>query len=107
MSGLSWFGVLLIASVPASSTSYNQLLPKRAAAALPHSALKLSKLPNAALIACAALPVGAPPAVGAIHVQNFEWFQWPPPLLRTAVRIPSGIVPISRHSSSTLFPASS
>ena len=85
----------------------NVTLPNRAPAALLHSALKLSKLPKAELIPLPIFPVGAPPAFGAIHVQNFEWFQWPPPLLRTAVRMPSGTVLMSRQSSSTLLPASS
>src|SRR5215207_3049966 len=104
ISGLSWFGVLVIDSFPPSLFSHTQPLPKRPAPAFAHSSLNLSKLPNAELIASATLPVGAPPAFGAIHFQNMEWFQWPPPLLRTAVRIASGTLLMPRQISSTLFP---
>ena len=41
--------------------------------------------------------MGAPPAFGAISVQNIEWFQWPPPLLRTAPRMSSGTVAMPLH----------
>ena len=69
--------------------------------------MNLSKPPNAALIASATLPVGAPPAFGAIHFQNMLWFQWPPPLLRTAVRMSSGMLLMPRQRSSTLLPCRS
>ena len=36
-------------------------------------------------MASATAPVGSPPPLGARMVQNKEWFQWPPPLLRTAM----------------------
>src|SRR5439155_22155186 len=88
-------------------SSHTHPLPKRPAPALPHSVLKLSKLVNDELIASPILPVGAPPALGAIHFQNCEWFQWPPPLLRTAVRMSSGTELMPRHSSSRLFEFSS
>src|ERR1044072_8456469 len=103
ISGLSWLVVLTMETLPPSLSSHTQPLPKRPAPALPHSVLKLSKLENAALIASAILPLGAPPAFGAIHFQNCEWFQWPPPLLRTAVRMSSGTLLMPRHSSSTLL----
>ena len=38
----------------------------------------------------ASLPVGAPPAFGPRIFQKKEWFQWPPPLLRTGPRMASG-----------------
>src|SRR5918993_4275798 len=107
ISGLSWFGVLEIDSLPPSLSSHTQPLPKRPAPAFAHSSLNLSKLPNAELIPSATLPVGAPPALGAIHFQNMLWFQWPPPLLRTAVRMSSGMLLMPRHSSSMLLPCSS
>src|SRR5688572_9141987 len=94
-------------SVLPSLTSHAHPLPKRSTPAFASCSLKVSKLPNADLIASAALPVGAPPAFGAIHVQKRLWFQWPPPLLRTAVRMVSGTLEISRHSCSTLFDCSS
>src|SRR6185295_4199072 len=107
ISGLSWFGELVIDSLPPSFISHTQPLPKRPAPAFAHSSLNLSKLPNAALIPSATLPVGAPPAFGAIHFQNMLWFQCPPPLLRTAVRIASGIVLMPLQRSSTLLPCRS
>src|SRR5688572_7043395 len=107
ISGLSWFGELVIDSLPPSLSSHTQPLPKRPVPAFAHSSLNLSKLPNEPLIASAILPVGAPPALGAIHSQNREWFQCPPPLLRTAVRIASGTLLMLLQSSSTLLPCSS
>src|ERR687895_563197 len=94
-------------SVPPSLSSHTQPLPNRPAPALPHSSLNLSKLPNDFVIASPAAPVGAPPAFGAIHFQNWLWFQCPPPLLRTAVRMSSGTLLMPRHRSSRLLPASS
>ena len=41
-------------------------------------------------IASPSAPAGAPPAPGAIIFQNTVWLTWPPPLLRTAVRMSSG-----------------
>ena len=48
------------------------LLPRPAASNL---FLKSSKLPNAALMSSASLPVGAPPAFGPMVRQKNEWFQ--------------------------------
>src|SRR5512132_3945422 len=107
MRGLSWFGVLVMVSLPPSLTSHTQPLPNRPTPAFPHCSLNASKLPKEAAIASPAFPVGAPPALGAIHVQNLLWFQCPPPLLRTAVRMSSGMLLISRHRSSRLFDCSS
>src|SRR5688572_20426875 len=107
ISGLSWFGELVIDSLPPSLSSHTQPLPKRPAPAFAHSSLNLSKLPNAELMASPALPVGEPPALGAIHFQNMLWFQWPPPLLRTAVRMASGTLLMPRQRSSTLLPCRS
>src|SRR3989441_4179040 len=103
INGLSWFGVLTIDSLPPSSISHAQPLPNRPTAAFANSSLNLSKLPNAELIALPRAPVGAPPAPGPIHFQNWLWFQWPPPLLRTAVRMASGTLLMPRHNSSTLL----
>ena len=87
--------------------SHAQPLPKRPIAAFFISSFSLSKPPNERLIASAIAPVGAPPALGPMICQNIEWFTWPPPLLRTAVRMASGtlLMPFSR--SSMLFDASS
>ena len=41
-------------------------------------------------MASARSPLGSPPPSGPMICQNMEWLTWPPPLLRTAVRMPSG-----------------
>ena len=49
--------------------------------------------PKLAPIVSPSLPPGSPPTprpAGAISCQKRAWFQWPPPLLRTAVRLSSG-----------------
>src|SRR5688500_2425506 len=100
ISGLSWLGVLVTSSLPLLSTTHAQPLPKRVVPAWLTAVLNFSKSPNAPLIASATAPVGAPPALGAISFQNIEWFQWPPPLLRTAALMSSGtlLMPFSRSS---------
>jgi hypothetical protein len=102
ISGLSWFGVLVISSLPPLSTSQAQPLPKRPMPAALNCSLNASKLPNAALMASAPRPSARRRRWGAISFQNSEWFQWPPPLLRTAVRMSSGTPP-GRERSSRLF----
>ncbi len=56
-------------------------------------------------------PVGAPPTpsepTGPMRFQKAVWLEWPPPLLRTAVRIYSGTWAGSRTRSSTDLAASS
>src|SRR4051794_39158435 len=103
MIGLSWLAVLSIANLPPEDTSHAQPLPNRVVAALANCSLKLSKPPNVPLIRSAILPVGAPPPFGDIRGQNSEWLAWPPPLLRTAVRIASGSPLRSLIRSSTLL----
>src|SRR5688572_33511407 len=90
MIGLSWLAVLSMVSLPDDDTSHAQPLPNRVVAALANCSLHVSKLPKAPVMASAALPVGAPPAFGAIRVQNSEGLACPPPLLRTAIRLASG-----------------
>ena len=76
---------------PAGSLiSQTQPLPKRPTPAAANRSLNVSNDPNAASIALATLPDGAPPPLGLITCQNMVWFECPPPLLRTAVRIASG-----------------
>ena len=106
MSGLSWFALLSIVSLPPLSISHAQPLPKRPTPAFLNSSLNLSKLPNADLIASAIAPLGAPPAFGPMICQNIEWFACPPPLLRTAVRMSSGTLLMPRSRSSMLFDCS-
>src|SRR5215213_23813 len=107
MSGLSWFGVLVIASLPPSLTSHTHPEPKRPTPAALKASLNFSKSPNALLIASASFPVGPPPPFGPIVCQNCEWFQWPPALLRTAVRTASGTLFRLRSRSSSDLSASS
>ena len=107
ISGLSWFGVLITSSLPPLSITHAQPLPKRVAPAWLTAVLNFSKSPNELLMASATAPVGAPPAPGAISVQNSEWFQWPPPLLRTAALMSSGTLAMPLIRSSRLLPCSS
>src|SRR5215471_13379490 len=90
ISGVSWFGVLVIDSLPPSLTSHAQPDPNRPAAAAANCSLNFAKSPNALLIAVASFPEGSPPLPGPMSSQNIEWFQCPPPLFRTAVRTDSG-----------------
>src|SRR5829696_4193250 len=94
-------------SFPPSLRSHTQPDPKRPAPAADHCSLNLSNPPNDSLIARPISPLGDPPAFAAIHFQNIEWFQCPPPLLRTAVRTDSGTSLMPRTSSSSDFPPSS
>ena len=48
MTGVSWFGVLVIESLPPSTTTQAQPEPNRVAAALPNSSLNFAKLPKEA-----------------------------------------------------------
>src|SRR5208283_917585 len=88
-------------------TTHAQPEPNRPMPAAANLALKSSKLPYLALMALARLPTGDPPALGLMISQNMAWFQCPPPLLRTAVRIGSGTAdrPLA-SSESRLAPAS-
>src|SRR5512142_2261861 len=80
--------------------------PNRLAPAAESFSLQASNVPNAALIAEARLPTGAPPLPGPMICQNMLWFQCPPPLLRTAVRMFSGtIAQLLASNSSILFDA--
>ena len=55
------------------------------------------------VMALARSPVGSPPPLGFMICQNMLWLAWPPPLLRTAVRIASGTLFRLRIKSSTLM----
>src|SRR5215218_7285658 len=96
-----------LASLPPALTSHTHPEPNRATPAALNASLNFSKSPNDALIASASLPVGPPPPFGPIVGQNCEWFQWPPPLLRTAVRTASGTLFRLRSRSSSDLSASS
>ncbi len=93
----------MISNLPLFTTNQAQPEPKRPVAAVLKAAFISSKLPNVSSIASLIVPVGCPPALGAIISQKNVWFAWPPPLLRTAVRISSGIAFISEIRSSTDF----
>ena len=90
MIGLSWLGVLSMASAPLSATSQPQPLPNRPAQALANCSLNWLKPPNALAMASASAPDGSLAPPGAIVSQNIVWLACPPPLLRTGVRIASG-----------------
>src|SRR5260370_41211957 len=87
-------------SCPARPSNHAQPEPKRPMPAAANFSETPAKDPNVELIAAARFPLGSPPPPFFIHVQNSEWFQWPPPLLRTALRIFSGTAsrPFSRSS---------
>jgi len=72
MMGLSWLAVEHTESWPSLLHSQAQPEPKRVVAALAKASLKLSKEPNAALMASASLPEGALAPPGAIIFQNNE-----------------------------------
>src|SRR4029077_11636192 len=72
------------------SRSHVQPEPKRLTPASLTCVLRSSSEPNVESIAAARSPLGEPPPLGLIVSQNSEWFAWPPPLLRTAVRLSSG-----------------
>ena len=107
MIGLSWLGELSMLSAPPELISQTQPLPNRPAPAAANCSLNVSNDPNAASIALDTLPVGAPPPFALITCQNIVWFECPPPLLRTAVRIAAGTLSRSAMSSSRPFAASS
>src|SRR5207245_197542 len=95
-SGVSWLAELVIDTFPPDETNQAHPLPNRFTPASLNSARNLAKSPNAALIASPSGPVGSPPAFGAIHCQKAEWLEWPPPLLRTAVRVGSSTGSLAR-----------
>ena len=84
-----------------SAESHAQPLPKRPIAAFVNSSLNLAKSPNTERTASASAPDGSPPLPLASVSQKSEWLAWPPPLLRTTVRIPSGTFSRSAISFST------
>src|SRR6266853_4519185 len=90
INGLSWFGVDSIASLPSLRINQAHPEPNRPTPACANFVLKSANEPNADLIASASAPVDSPPPPFFMIFQNMEWFQWPPPLFRTAVRIFSG-----------------
>src|SRR5205823_13413748 len=74
--------------------------PNRPRPAAVNFSWKPANEPKDELIAAARSPLGSPPPPFFISVQNSVWFQCPPPLLRTAMRILSGTEssPFSRSS---------
>src|SRR6478672_4595123 len=92
MMGESCLALDVISILEPSLISQAQPDPNRVVAAAPNFSLKAANPPKTLLIAASRFPTGSPPAFGAIIVQNSEWLLWPPPLLRTAVRIFSGTI---------------
>jgi len=72
MSGLSWFGVLMIDSAPFVDTSHAQPEPKRPIPAAWNCSLNAANDPKALVMASASAPVGSPPAFGDIVCQYSE-----------------------------------
>jgi hypothetical protein len=90
--------------VPPDSTEIHvQPEPKRVAPAWLTFCFTSSKLPSLASASASRPAGGAPPPFGPMICQNSEWLAWPPPLLRTAVRMSSGTAFRLLISSSTLL----
>ena len=81
-SGLSWFGVLVIARLPSDLlTTQAQPLPKRPAAAALNLLLSSSREPKAESMAPFRSPEGPFVLDGFVKTcQKKLWFRWPPPL---------------------------
>src|SRR5258708_37276655 len=90
MRGVAGSGVEGIWGLPPDHGTHAQPLPRRPVPAAAICSLNLAKSPKVFLIASPTAPLGSPPALGPIQVQNSEWLWWPPALLRTAVRMSSG-----------------
>ena len=72
ISGLSWFGVLVIESLPPELISHAQPDPNRPTPAALNCSRNFAKSPNALLMAGPRFPPGSPPALGAMICQNIE-----------------------------------
>ena len=88
------------------TTSQAHPLPNTPAAVAENFSLNDANDPKVSEMASAALPEGEPPPFGPMIDQKSEWLAWPPPLLRTDVRMFSGtgsrsdnIFSIDSHSS--------
>ena len=93
MSGLSWLAVEPTARPVPSQTSQAQPLPKRVTPALRELLLERVEAAEGRVDRAASEPPWARRRrSGAMIVQKSEWLAWPPPLLRTAVRIASGTI---------------
>src|SRR2546423_2044689 len=91
MMGESWLAVEITSRFWPRLMSQAQPEPKRVVPAVLKSSLNLSKPPKVLLIAPERLPTGADCFWAGLRIsQKREWLWWPPPLLRTAVRIFSG-----------------
>src|SRR5215211_3423620 len=101
MTGLSWFGVDTTLRLPPSDTSHVQPDPNRFTPASLICAFSWSTSPKAERIADSSAPDGSPPPLGFMISQKSVWFAWPPPLLRTAARLSSGIASRLEIASST------
>src|SRR5450755_1173110 len=98
--GLSWLGVEQIASFPSRIPSHTHPLPNLAAPAALNFSFISSSDPKASSIASANFPSGLPPPSADKISQKKLWFQWPPPLLRTAGLI---FPALASNSSNDLF----
>ena len=75
--------------------------PKRPIAAAPIASLSSSSPPKASSIALPSAPPGSPPPSGLMISQKSVWLACPPTLLRTAVRMLSGMISSSASTAST------
>src|SRR4029077_8664857 len=88
--GVALFGVESMASFPSFTTSHAQPEPNRPRPAALNLSLNPAKDPKLELIAAARSALGSPPPPFFIRGQNSVWFQAPPALFRTAIRMFSG-----------------
>src|SRR5437016_4138432 len=101
MSGLSWFAVLKISSLPPARASHAQPLPNRVVAALASCSLNFAKSPNVFLMASASVPVGCgcggghgvPPRAIGIGARDNPATGGKVPPLTCGARLASGWVP--------------
>src|SRR5579863_5133813 len=102
--GESWLAVVMTFSLPPWLTSQPHPEPNCLAVVSLKVFLKASKSPKSLLIWSARTPEGAPPPPDlgdAMMFQNMVWLEWPPPLLRTTLRMSSGTALRSLMRSST------
>ena len=93
MSGVSWLGLDVRASLPSRSTVTNtQPEPNWRSPVVLKSAWNFWNPPRSRSMALLSSPEGSPPEPPMI-CQNMVWLACPPPLLRMVARIDSGAWP--------------
>jgi hypothetical protein len=107
ISGESWFGVETTARPVPSQISQVHPEPNRLTPPSFTAARSWSASPKVSATASPNAPDGSPPPPGFMISQKREWFAWPPPLLRTAARLSSGISSSSASTCSSGRPSHS